>query len=297
MKRTVIILLSVAVVIAIGVFGSGFFKQPTPEENGKIKIAATIFPLYDIIRTIGSGRVDSVQILSPGVSPHTFEVTPKVASGLSGSKVIFKIGYGLDDWVDGAVQSIAPDARIVAVSQGISVRHFSDGSVDPHYWLDLNNAKLIAANIAKELSAVDPQGAQEYNSRLSEYESSLDEANSYIFRTLSSVKQKNIATFHDAWYYFARAYGLSVAAAFEPFPGKEPTPQYLADFISTLKHDGIKVVFTEPQFSSQSIEQIAQDMDVELVPLNPVDGGADASVDFIELMKDNALRMAQALDR
>lgn len=69
-------------------------------KSGKIKVAATIYPLFDLVRNVGDGRVDVIYIIRLGESPHVFEFTPEQAKKLESVSIIFKIGLGLDDWVD-----------------------------------------------------------------------------------------------------------------------------------------------------------------------------------------------------
>jgi zinc transport system substrate-binding protein len=284
------IIFLVALVVTIYLVSS----KSTSKNNG-LKIAATIFPVYDIARNIVGDKIQVVQVVPPGASPHTFEVTPQTALELQGVKAIFKIGNGLDDWIDGAAQSGSPDAPIFMLSNRINLREFSDGSVDPHYWLDLNNAQIIARNIFEDILKIDPTNKDYYQKNLDEYLNELQIADKKISTTLADVSQKNIATFHDAWYYFAQRYGLNVITAFEPFPGKEPTPQYLSGFINDIKKYNLKVVFIEPQFSAQSLYQIAKDQGVNLVLINPADGGASGNDDLISLLENDAQIMASVL--
>jgi len=289
------------IILAVGLLLMGigvwyaFSHKPQFFVQTKPKIAATIFPVFDITRNIVGDRAQVVQIIPPGASPHTFEVTPQTALGLQGVKAIFKIGSGLDDWIDDVAKSGSPDAPIFALSQRIDLRRFADGSVDPHYWLDLSNVQVIAKNISDAVSEIDPANKDYYQSNLAAYSKKLETADGEITGLLSNISQKNIATFHNAWYYFTKRYGLNVVTAFEPFPGKEPAPRYLAEFINEIKKYNLKVVFTEPQFSSQSLEQIAKDQGVALVLINPVDGGAAGDSDFISVLEDDARIMASVL--
>lgn len=294
MKRLFIIL-TVAVVFGSALFGIGYLSGVGPLTTSQpIKIAATIFPIFDITRNIVGDKIQVIQIVPAGASPHTFEVTPKVVSELQNVSVILKIGT-LDDWIDNIAINAAPEAEVVTLSGSVALRNFSDGSIDPHVWLDLNNDKIIARRIAQMASEVDPKDSEFFDSNLKSYSAKLSEADAEIRSYFSEVKSKNIATFHEAWNYFAARYGLNVVATFESFPGKEPTPSYLASFINAIKRYGLKAVFVEPQFSSQSIEQVASDNGVKLVAINPADGGGLPQDDFIEIMKRNAAQINDVL--
>lgn len=264
---------------------------------GKLKVAATIFPLADIARNVGGDLVDVVAIMPPGASPHTFEPTPDTINAVSGAQVIFRVGSGLDNWVDGVTGAMKAKPLVVGVSAGIELRKFEDGTTDPHYWLSLKNGQMIAINIANQLSKLDPKNTEKYMVAMMAYTKKLEAADTELHKILAPVKGKSFATFHEAWFYFAKEYGLDVAEAFEPFPGKEPTPAYLKEFRDTIRAKGIKWIFSEPQFSSDAIAQVATDLNVRLGVLDPEGGqGKDpAQQGYIPMMLRNAQTIAKAL--
>ena len=262
-----------------------------------IRVAASIYPLADIVRNVGGDKVKVMTIMPPGASPHTFDVTPQTIRNITNIKAIFKIGHGIDDWADRVAISVSGNAKVIEVSNGIDLRKLPDGSVDPHYWLSMSNGAIIAETIAKELTAMDPKDRDIFESNLKKYKAQMLKADEEIKTKLASLQNRSFATFHEAWFYFAQAYGLKVAAAFEPFPGKEPTPEYLADFIKTIKTNKIKVIFSEPQFSSDALVQVARDLQVKIDTLDPEGGATEQTLTYIGMMKYNADKLYNALSK
>jgi ABC-type Zn uptake system ZnuABC Zn-binding protein ZnuA len=265
--------------------------------GGKLKVAATIFPLADIVSNVGGDHVEVVTIMPPGASPHTFEPSPETIGKVSGARAIFRIGSGLDNWVDNVTGAMQNRPDVVEVSGGIELRKFADGSTDPHYWLSLKNGELMAVNVAQELSKLDPANTERYMAAMMDYTKKLEAADAEIKKILAPVKGRSFATFHEAWFYFPKAYGLEVTEAFEPFPGKEPTPAYLHKFEETLRAKNIKWIFSEPQFSSEAISQVAKDMGVKLGVLDPEGGMASEAGQsgYIPMVKRNAQTIVKAL--
>jgi zinc transport system substrate-binding protein len=270
-------------------------KTEQSADATKLKVAATIFPLADIARNVGGDKVTVITIMPPGASPHTFEPSYDTIRNASGIKAMFKIGFGLDDWAQKVVDGISGKVSIIEVSKGIELRHLEDGSVDPHYWLSLTNGGIIAKNIADSLTELDPANKDYYLKNLADYQKSLAAENEAIKKKLGTLKEKTFVTFHEAWFYFAQAYGLKVAEAFEPFPGKEPTPAFLARFIKTIKENNIKVVFVEPQFSAESIRQLATDFHLKIRMLDPEGGGTGETKSYLDMMRFNAETIYKAL--
>src|SRR5919108_2203650 len=120
-----------------------------PAPAAPLKVAATIFPLYDLVRQVAGPAVEVVLLVPPGASPHTFTVKPGTARALTGCVAVFTIGHGLDDWATrlaqeaGVKRTIVTDAGI-SLRRGYSEHHrakhaqsqtAAPDAVDPHYWL------------------------------------------------------------------------------------------------------------------------------------------------------------------
>ncbi|MDD5251997.1 MAG: metal ABC transporter substrate-binding protein, partial [Patescibacteria group bacterium] len=93
---------------------------------------------------------------------------------------------------------------------------------------------------------------------------------------LADVKNRNLITFHGAWYYFADAFGLTVAGTFEPAAAdREPTPKYLTALAAAIKQSGVRVVYVEPQFAADAYRAFVEENSLRLVPLDDLGGTAD----------------------
>lgn len=261
---------------------------PRLAKNTEPSVAATIFPVYDIARNIAGDAVKVTLILPPGTDAHSFEPSPSLLKELNGARAVYAIGYQIDDWSTVLTKDVG--ATTVLVDKNITLRESTDvedGPYDPHYWLAIPNAKIIAQTIANDLAVRFPEHAQIFSDNLTAYEQSLDAADAEIRLTLKDIPNKNIVTFHDAWYYFASEYGLTVAGTFEPTAGREPTPQYLAELVSKITEAKVKTLYYEPQMSISGFETFAKDYNVQLKILDDI-GGVAPYDSYINLMKTNA---------
>lgn len=266
--------------------------------DGRVKVAATIFPLYDIVRQVAGPVGDVVLVLPPGASPHTFEPAPSNVRALVGARALFVIGHGLDDWA-ARIASGAGVPRLVRVDRGIALRRppsVSHGRVDPHYWLSAPNAKTIARTVAAELTRLAPDRGVELDRGLTAYLARLDAADTEVRRLLADLPTRRIAAFHDAFGYFADAYGLDVVATFEPYPGLEPSPRFVVEFQRKVRATAVRVIFTEPQLSIDALRPIARDLGVSLAVLDPL-GGLSGREGYVELLLFNARAVANATRR
>ena len=69
---------------------------------------------------------------------------------------------------------------------------------------------------------------------------------------LKSLKGANIVTYHSSWAYFADAFGFSIVAKVEPFPGIPPTGNHLADLVEIIKKEKVAFIIQEPYFSDDA---------------------------------------------
>jgi len=163
-----------------------------------------------------------------------------------------------------------------------------------HYWLSIANGKAIARTVAAEIEGLAPERSGEARLALDAYLARLDAAEAEIRRLLADLPTRRIATFHDAFGYFATAYGLEVAAVFEPFPGKEPGPRFVQDFQRKVRATGVRVLFSEPQLSVETLRPIAADLGVTLSILDPL-GGGPGRESYVELMLFNTGQVSAVL--
>jgi len=259
-----------------------------------LTVATTIFPLADIVRNVGGDRVEVVQLLPSGASPHSYDLTPSQVAELSKSEVLFVIGHGLDDWAQEFATSNGVDVEVVDTDINLisSEDNHEDeeededhGNIDPHYWLTLPNGMIISRNVKDSLSTLFPEYAEEFEANNDVYVSKLAKADIEMRKQLNS-ETKQIAVFHGGWDYLARNYGFMIVAEFEEFPGKEPTPGYVADFQNEIILNNVKTIFVEPQLSTDAIRPLASDLGVNLVLLDPLGDTSNAPT-YLELMRYN----------
>lgn len=290
------------------------YTLPPLEENEDqgSTVAATIFPLYDIARNVAGNSLEVKLLLPPGGSPHTFEPTPQTLKNLQDATALYVIGHGADDWVLDLVSGT--DTEKIAVDKNIELREYETAhsheseseeyenpetgheheheEVDPHYWLTIPNAKIIARNIAEDLQQRYPEKENAIEQNLDSYLNELDAADQTVREKINTAENRKMVTMHDAWYYFAEEYGLEIAATFEPTPGREPTPQHLATLGRELKESGVRVIYAEPQISTDTLTPFTEDHNLSIATLDPI-GGTENRKSYISTMIYNAETVAK----
>jgi zinc transport system substrate-binding protein len=266
----------------------------------KVKVVATITPLADFARQVGEARVDVTLLLPAGASPHTFEPTPKTVQELSKAKIFIRIGAGLEFWADKLVSAATRDVTIVTCSDGIPLIKGEDHdhghavfNVDPHIWLDPIICIKIIKKIENAFSRADPSNSSYYKKNASEYISKLTSLDREISEKVRTFRTKEYITFHSAWNYFSKRYGLRVAGVIEEGPGKEPSARHIGEILRLLKGLKTKVVFAEPQSSTRIAEVIAKEAGAQVLILDDL-GGQKGRETYLDLMRYNLAVMEKA---
>jgi zinc transport system substrate-binding protein len=267
--------------------------------SGKLRVVASIAPLGDFARQVGKDKVDVLLLLPPGASPHTYEPVPRTVQEISKAKIFIKIGAGLEFWADRLIAATARGIVTVTCSDGIRLLkgHEHDhalSDVNPHIWLDPVICMKIVEKIAAAFAAADPANASFYRKNATAYISRLAALNLEIAQTVSVFRTRDYVTFHPAWDYFARRYGLKVAGVIEEAPGKEPTPKHVQRILDAVRKMRTKVIFAEPQFSPKIADAIAQEAGGQVLMLDPIGGGKGRET-YIALMKYNLAMMEKAM--
>ncbi len=270
-----------------------------------IKVVASIHPIYDITKQIGRDKVIIKTLLPPAASPHTFEPTPKQMMELHDAKIFIKIGAGLEFWADRIVKAASnKNLMVVDLSKDMPLiygthkhEHEHAGqAADPHFWLDPVLTKKIVDIIASTLITIDAPNKKFYADNAEIYKKELDKLNEEIIQKVGKFKTKGYVTFHPAWNYFSKRYGLRVIGVIEEAPGREPAPGDVARIIKYLKKSDIRVVFAEPQFNPKIAEAIAKEANAKVLFLDPI--GASNAPDrdtYIKLMRYNLSQMEKAM--
>jgi len=286
-------LVLVSILIAFGV-AKKIGRSDLFNDSSKPQVVTTIFPLYDITKTIAGDRVGVSVIVDQSSSPHAFTISPDSLKEASQADLLFYLGHGLDDYiVNEYVQAL--QIRTKVVDEGSTILSDEEGE-DPHYWLGLENAKAIATSVASSLSELDPEGQLEFESNLALFIKNVEQLKDF-YQSKFLEQEAKIATFHNAFGYLAQDLGFTVVATFEEFPGEEPTAQWLNEFSKTVKEGNLQILYAEPQFSTSAIESLAKDLGLQLGVLDPLGGKSD-SYSYITLIKmnvDTILQDAQAM--
>lgn len=304
-----IIIAMLAVLAGVGIY-TLLSKEPVQDDGAekKVSVVTTLFPLYDFTRAIGGEYVEASLLLPPGVESHAFEPKPSDIVKIEQADVFVYIGRAMEPWAeDIAAGAAAKGVRVVDASTGIElipgVFHDDDepaGSMDPHIWLDFDDAAKMAVSIAEAFVEKDPAHTAEYRANAEAYQAKLAALDGRYRETLASCETKTIVYGgHYAFGYLAHRYGLEYRAAQGIAPDAEPTAKDLAAMVEQIRREHIETVFYEELSSPKIAETIALETGAKLLLLNAAHNIAKedytGGTTFLSLMEENLEHLSEGL--
>ena len=281
--------------------------------GGVLDVVTTSTDLKSLVEAVGGARV-AVESLAPALhEPHAVDVKPGQLRHLKSAALLVRVGLDHEPWL-ARVRATVNDPRFAPggaadldVSRNIELlqtetpRLKSDagahvhGFGNPHYWLDPANARPITQTILDGLARLAPDGREAFTRNRALFLERLDAGVTRWTSTLAPYRGARVVVFHDSWPYFARRFGLVIAAAVEPAPGVPPSPASLASLTTSMKDGGVRVLIVEPASSASIASRVAASSGARIVTLVPSVGGDPEARDYLELFELDVRRLAEAL--
>jgi ABC-type Zn uptake system ZnuABC Zn-binding protein ZnuA len=141
------------------------------------------------------------------------------------------------------------------------------GTQNPHLWMDVKYAELYVGRIAAALKSADPAHALAYGTQAVAYLQRLETLDGWIRAEIATIPEANrkLVTFHDAFPYYAREYGITIVGVAVESPGQDPSAGYTSKLISAIEKAGVKAIFSESQFPTKLADQLAAEAGCKVV--------------------------------
>ncbi len=286
-------------------------NSETSAQDTRPLVATTVSPITSIAASIGGDRIRIEGIVPEGTNSHTFEPSPRIAKLLSNADLILVNGLKLEDpTLELAERNKKAATRIVELGTVVLpesdyIYDFSfpkeEGKPNPHLWTDPGYAIKYAQLIQNEFTALDPDSAEYFATNFEIFKAQATELGAAVAQDQKSVPAGNLKllTYHDAYAYFAKAYGWTIIGALQPGSFSDPSPADVARIIGQVKSQKVKTIFGSEVFPSAVLKEIGRasgaryedtlrDDDLPGVP-------GDASHSWLGLMKYNYSTMIKGL--
>lgn len=265
---------------------AGFLGLPGGATAGPLTVVATNSDIGAIAKEIGGTDTRVEVLVPPAMDPHNLPLKPSVIQRIQEADVLLTVGLDHEPWLQDALtaagnRSVLPGGKgYVDCSPGVPLLEVPSGPVDrsrgdlhifgnTHYWLNPNNAKIIAIHITHGLSERMPEQKEEIRNRARSFLRSLDQKIQDWKRRLSRHEGTPIVTYHRTWPYMADFGGFRIVDTVEMLVGVEPSPKHIARLTERMKREGIRAIVMAPYFNKSQAQSIASRADATVHVIAP----------------------------
>ena len=250
--------LTLGLLVLIPLFASGCGSPQTPT------IVTTTSLIADATARIAGPHWKVECLMGPGVDPHKYQPSASDLGKLSSAKLILFNGLHLEGKMVDVLEKPAKGRKAVAVSRSISesdLHRSEPGSEtvhDPHIWFDVRLWKKCAEVIRDELCELDPAHAEEFRANAEAYLKELDELHKEVLAKSAKLPadRRILVTSHDAFGYFAAAYGFEVHGLQGVSTASESGTQDVQNLAKLIGDKKVAALFTETSVPSKGLEKV-----------------------------------------
>lgn len=322
-RRALVASALAATALVVAGCSSGDDGEPEGSGDGRLEVLASFYPLQYVAEQVGGEHVAVSNLTPPAAEPHDLELAPAQVREIGDADlVVYLSGFqtavdegieqrdpahvvdaagpaGLEEHPDGAGHEgeSAEEHAAHAAEEHREDGHDSHehGAVDPHFWLDPTRLAAVGDAVADELSAVDPDHAEEYRANAVALTADLDALDAEYAEALASCAGATLVTSHEAFGYLAERYDLDQVGISGIDPEAEPSPARLREVREVVQDAGVTTLFFETLVSPKVTQTLADDLGVGTAVLDPLEGLAEDATDYRGVMESNLEALTSGL--
>ncbi len=244
------------------------------DDDGPLKIIATV-PTYGLLaETIGGDEVEVVVICRPGQDLHSVTATPSLVARVRDADLVLHTGLDAEAWLPGLLRSsgnldlLPGNPGSIALSDGVALKEAptvidrSQGDVhafgNTHVWTDPLIVRAMAARVRDGLAAARPGSQALFETNHAVFHRALTEKLVDWLRRAAPYKGRELVTYHRSWIYLLDRFGFVRIGTIEPKPRVAPTTSHLEKLVETMQGSGTTVIVREPWQHPQATDFVAE---------------------------------------
>jgi len=253
---------------AAAVLCVGVMAAPTPSlaaAEAPLRVLATTGMLADVARNVGGDCAEVDALIGPGLDPHLYQATASDVRRLQGAELIVFHGHGLEGQLGNVLDRLGESRPVRAVGPAavppaelIPVEDIY--GIDPHLWMEVRLWAMTAPVIAEAIAEQRPECAPALRERAARFGDELAALHDWVGEAVASIPQDQrvLVTAHDAFGYYARAYGLRVAAVQGLSTESEASVADIRAVAETVAEAGVPAVFVETTINPRTVEAMIE---------------------------------------
>ena len=316
--------------------GNCWMLSVTPATADIPQVATDIPPVHSLVSQVMGDLGTPKLILPPGTSPHGYAMRPSEARALQNADVIFWVGPDLTPWLGRAIKALTGNAIKVTLSKNKDLVHHpyrtaatfeshahddhgdeheeaskddhehahddhgddhkEASHIDPHLWLDPDNARIFLDVISSTLARLDVVHADIYRANAAQAKKAIEALRYELDATLQPIRGRPFIVFHDAYQYFEHRFDMEASGSLSLGDASSPGPARIAAIRQKVKTLGAHCVFSEPQFQSRIITTVIAGTNTRAGVLDPIGMTLETGSGlYAQLLRNLALELRACL--
>ena len=236
------------------------------------EVVSTSTVICGLTKQIAGDTINLKCLIDPGTDPHTYEPKPDDRKAIDTAKLILYGGYNFEPRLIKLIDASSNSAPKIAVDE-IAVpnpqKFDEDGKsvTDPHVWNNAKNGIAIAKTISKNLTILRPDQSETYAKNTTRITNELEQIDTWIKSQIATIptNSRKLVTTHDAFGYYAKAYGIPIEGALGGVSTEEqPTPTRIKELVKEIKDTSVPAIFAEVTINPKLINTVAKEANVKV---------------------------------
>lgn len=272
-------------------------QAPAPRP---LQVLTSFLPVHSLALAVGGDRAQVENWIPQGVDPHDFQFSPRDLRRLRGARLLVIGGLQLEGWKADQLRRASGNERLALVEaaahlpESALVReiatgasgsahddghdhdpghdHGPAGGANPHFWLDPLLGAHAVTNLVNAFSAADPAHGTDYSANGRACVARLKAIDAEYREALGPLQTKAFITYHNAFPYLARRYGLRLAGVVESTAAEDPSARELAALAALVRREQVQVLFVDGP-PTRLARRLATDLKLKLATLETLETG------------------------
>lgn len=274
--------------------------------NTQPSVVSTSTILTDWATQVGGTQLVQITgILQPGQDPHVYEPVPRDTVALEKADLILYNGYNLEPGLIKLINAAGVNVRKLAVGEVVQPLQLDKQGTtvpDPHVWGDVENAIAMVNAIRDGLIELAPENQDIFTKNAAQYTAQLEQLDTWVAQQIQTIPAPNrrLVTTHDAFQYYARAYGLEIFGTLIGISTEEqPSAQTVRKLADAIQSANVPAIFAETTINPALIQTVAAEAGVKLAQRELYSdslGAAGSDADsYIEMIVANTQTIVESL--
>ncbi len=275
---------------------------PYAAQAEPLKVVASFSILGDMVHAVAGDMVTLTTLVGPDGDAHVYQPTPADVQALHAADVVIVNSLGFEGWMQRLAAASGYHGPIIVATTGIAPLQLDARVVDSHAWQSVGNAKIYVQNIRDALMQADPAHAQLYKVNAAHYLQQLTALDSWVKAQIAEVPpgQRKVITSHNAFHYFAQAYGVEFIAPRGLSTESEPSAADIAHVIDQIRARHVQALFIENITDPRLINQLQSEANAHVggtLYSDALSAPTGPAADYIHLFQHNVTQLVAAMKR